>query len=299
VRARADAARAELTPAPAPASAGPVAFTVKVDRLETLDAFTPEDFEDAGDVIVDLGRLPLRELTERIDALAARAGRERLRLALPLIVRGWEERALRARIDALRAAGWRRWEVTGPASWALLGVSPGDVAGLDLSSDWSLYAVNRAAARQLRDMGVGRVTLSTEDVRTNLAPLLAELGPTAAVVVYEDSPLFISESCPYANLAGGCPGPAKCTFESMELTSSHGGKALVVNDRCRSYTLNDVPYDLSPHLAALRDAAARSLRVHLLHRAYPPERAREIWRALRRGEALRAGHSGSFARDGW
>ena len=69
--------------------------------------------------------------------------------------------------------------------------------------------MNRAAARQLADMGVGRVTLSTEDVRANLAALLGRLGPAAAVVVYEDSPLFISESCPYANLAGGCPGPGR------------------------------------------------------------------------------------------
>jgi putative protease len=276
-----------------------VGFTVKVDRLETLDAFEREDFEGADDVIVDLGLLPLDGLPERLDALATRAGRERLRLGLPLVVRGWEERALRSRVQALRAAGYRRWEVTGASSWALLGLVPGDAGGLDLSSDWSLYAVNRAAAWQLRDMGVGRVTLSTEDVRANLGALLGRLGPAAAVVVYEDSPLFISESCPYANLAGGCPGPAACTFESMELTSSHGGKALVVNERCRSFTLNDVPYNLSARLAALREDGARHLRVHFVHRRYAPERAREIWRALRRGDAIRPGHTGSFDRDGW
>jgi hypothetical protein len=119
------------------------------------------------------------------------------------------------------------------------------------------------------------------------------------VVVYEDSPLFVSESCPYANLAGGCPGPADCAFESMELTSSHGGKALVVNERCRSFTLNEAPFNLSPRLAALRAAGARSFRAHFLHRPYPPERAREIWRALRRQEVVRPGHTGSFDREGW
>jgi putative protease len=299
VRARTAAARAELAPRPAPGPAEPAAFTVKVDRIETLDAFARGDFEGADDVIVDLGRLPLRGLAERLDALAARAGRERLRLGLPLIVRGWEERALRGRVEALRAAGYRRWELTGPASWALLGLGPGDADGLDLTSDWSLYAVNRAAAQQLQDMGVARVTLSTEDVRANLGALLGQLGAAASVVVYEDSPLFVSESCPYANLAGGCPGPADCTFERMELTSSHGGKALVVNERCRSVTLNDEPYNLSPRLAALRQAGARSFRVHFVHRPYAPEQARDVWRALRRGEVIRPGHLGSFDRDGW
>jgi putative protease len=301
VRARAESARAELAaPGPAaPGDAGPVGLAVKVDRLETLDAFEAEDFASADDVIVDLGLLPLAGLAGRLDALAARAGRERLRLGLPLVVRGWEEKALRARVAALRTAGWRRWEVTGPASWALLGIGAGDAGGLDLTSDWSLYVVNRAAARQLAEMGVGRVTLSTEDVRANVDALLGRLGTGAAVVVYEDSPLFVSESCPYANLAGGCPGPARCTFERMELTSSHGGKALVVNERCRSFTLNDVPYNLSPRLAALREAGARHLRVHFLHRPYAPAEARDLWRALRRGDAVRPGHTGSFDRDGW
>ena len=306
-RARGEAARAELAAPPQPVKDGPVGFTVKVDRLETLDAFEGEDFDGAGDVVVDLGLLPLRGLAERLDALAARVGRERLRLGLPLIVRGWEERALAARVEALLAAGHRRWELTGPASWALLGLRPGDpgapasgsTAGLDLTSDWSLYAVNRAAARQLQAMGVGRVTLSTEDVRANATALLGRLGPAASVVVYEDSPLFISESCPYANLAGGCPGPADCTFEQLELTSSHGGKALVVNERCRSFTLNEVPYNLSPRLAALREAGARSFRVHFVHRPYAPERALAIWRALRRGEVVQPGHTGSFDREGW
>jgi putative protease len=299
VRARTAAARAELSATPVAAPAEALGFTVKVDRLETLDAFEPQDFDGTDDVILDLGLLPLRGLEEGLDALAGRAGRERLRLGLPLIVRSWEEKALRGRIEALRAAGYRRWELTGPASWTLLGLSPSDPGGLDLTSDWSLYAVNRAAARQLRDMGVGRVTLSTEDARDNAAALLGQLGPAASVVVFEDSPLFVSESCPYGTLAGACPGPADCAFEGMELVSSHGGRVTVVNERCRSFTLDEIPYNLTPHLGALRAAGARSLRVHFLHRRYAPARALEIWRAVRRGEVVRPGRTGNFERDGW
>ena len=180
-----------------------------------------------------------------------------------------------------------------------LGVTASDTRGLDLSADWTLYVVNRASALQLAEMGVGRFTLSPEDLRANLAALLQRLSGAASVVVYEDTPLFISESCPYATLAGACPGPASCTFASMELTSAHGGKALVVNDRCRSWTLDAVPFNLSPHLAALRAAGARSFRVHFLHRPWEPARAREIWRALRRGEEVRPGHPGNFLRERW
>ena len=298
--ARVAAAKAELRTELEPPGGDLAAWTVKVDRLETLDGFEAQDFEALEEVVLDLGQEPVRGLAERIEALARRAGgHDRVRLGLPLIVRGWDEKALRARIDALRAAGHVRWELTSVASWALLGLAPGDAGGLDLTSDSSLHAVNRGAARQLREMGVRRVTLSTEDCRSNLAALLGQLGPAASVVVYEDSPLFVSESCPYANLRGGCPGPAGCSFQEMELTSSHGGGVLVVNRRCRSVTVGAEPFNLSPRLAALRRAGARSLRVHFVHRAYPPGRARDVFRALRRGEVVVPGHTGSFDRDGW
>jgi U32 family peptidase len=298
--ARVAEARRELLPAAAPAPGARLGWTVKVDRVATLDAFEAEDFADLDDAVVDLGREPGKGLVERLEELAARAGgRGRVRLGLPLVVRSWEEKGLRSRVAALREAGFDRWELTNAASWALLGVTAGDPGGLDLTSDWSLYAVNRGAARQLLDMGVRRVTLSTEDVRENLLALLRQLGAAASVIVYEDSPLFVSESCPYANLAGGCPGPGDCTFSELELTSSHGGTVLVVNERCRSVTLGAEPYNLSPRLRVLTEAGARSLRVHLLHRPYEPSRARELWRALRRLEVVRPGHTGSFDRPGW
>jgi putative protease len=301
--ARVEAARAELrsaTPPAAPGGAERLAWILKTDRLATLDAFEDADLEAAEELIIDLGREPVRGLAERLLALAARAGgRERIRLALPMIVRSWDEKALRARVEVLRAAGFARWELGNIASWALLGLAPDRADGLDLSADWPLYAVNRAAARALRAMGVSRVTLSPEDARANLAALLAALGPAAAVVVYEDTPLFVSESCPYANLRGECPGPAACAFEELELTDSHGGGVRVVNDRCRSFTLRDRPFNLSPRLAALRQMGARALRVHFLHRPYGSEEARGIWRALRRGELVRPGHTASFDREGW
>jgi hypothetical protein len=85
-----------------------------------------------------------------------------------------------------------------------------------------VYVLNRLAARQLLDMGVSRFTRSPEDGLENIRPLLAEFGERAVLVVYQDTPLFLAESCAYANLIGGCPGKANCRFESMELASSHG-----------------------------------------------------------------------------
>jgi hypothetical protein len=234
----------------------------------------------------------------RLEALGERAGgRGRIRPGLPLIVRAWEERALRARVAALREAGFDRWELTNVASWALLGIAADRTGGLDLTADSALHTVNHAAARQLLDMGVRRVTLSTEDSRRNLEALLGQLGPAASVVVFEDSPLFLSESCSYATLRGGCPGPALCDFETMELSSSHGGGMQVLNERCRSVTVG--PTTSRRTWPRWSPPAPVRCGCTSMHREYDAEEARAIWRAFRRSPVVRDGHSVSFARGAW
>src|SRR5262249_58608771 len=113
------------------------------------------------------------------------------------------------KIDHLRAAGWTKWEAANLSAWSHLGGGE-----LDLATDWSVYVINRLAALQLLDMGVRRFCLSPEDGLANLRSLLAEFAERAVVIVYQDTPQFLAESCAYANLIGGCPGKAHCKFSS-------------------------------------------------------------------------------------
>ena len=83
-------------------------------------------------------------------------------------------------------------------------------------------------------MGATRFALSPEDGFANWRPLLAEFGPRAVLIVYQDTPLFLAESCAYANLIGGCPGKANCRFESMEMVSSHGEQVTALDYHCRT-----------------------------------------------------------------
>src|SRR5206468_1548624 len=126
-------------------------------------------------------------------------GRERVRLALPALTRAWEDNGLRHKVTTLRERGWAKWEAANLSAWGYLGLDPArpDTGGLDLSTDWSVYVLNRLAAAQLLDMGVSRFTLSPEDGLGNLRPLLAEFGPRAVLVVYQDTPQFLAESCAY------------------------------------------------------------------------------------------------------
>ncbi len=286
----------ELLPALPEPARQPFRWSLKVDRLDYLRAFIEDDWRDIDEVILDIARDHPADLGQPLDHLAERLGRERIRLALPAITRKWEERGLRHKIDKLRSAGWRRWEAANLSAWTYLGLVPGQVGELDLATDWSIYAINRLAARQLLALGVTRFALSPEDGLSNLRPMFAEFGPRAVLIVYQDTPMFIAESCAYANLIGGCPGKANCKFESMEMVSSHGEKVTALDYHCRTIVLNQGPFCLSPRLRELQRAGAVSLRADFIYRRYDPAVVVQRWRAVRAGKIIPGGHAANFDR---
>jgi putative protease len=273
-------------------------WSLKVDRIGFLDALEDADLAGVEEVLIDIARDHPTLLAERLEHWAQRLGRDRLRLALPALTRSWEDKGLRHKIRSLRDRGWARWEAANLSAWDYLGLDPARPVPpeLDLSTDWSVYVLNRLAAAQLLALGVRRFTLSPEDGLGNLRPLLAEFGPRAVLVVYQDTPQFLAESCAYANLIGGCPGKANCQFESMEMVSSHGEKVTALDYHCRTIVLNQGPFCLSTRLQDLQNAGALSLRADFLYRKYAPEEVRRLWRLIRAGRPVPGGHAANFDR---
>src|SRR5262249_41944583 len=142
-------------------------------------------------------------LREKLAALAERIGRDRIRLALPPLTRAWEEKGLLHKIHDFQSAGWRRWEAANLSAWHYLGVDPNQpTEAIDLATDWPIYVINRLAAQQVLDMGATRFALSPEDGFANARSLWNEFGSRAVLIVYQDTPQFLAESCAYANLIG-------------------------------------------------------------------------------------------------
>jgi hypothetical protein len=278
--------------------ATPFQWSLKIDRIAHVDAFEPGDWDGVDDLIVDIARDHPTRLNEKLGQWAAMIGREHIRLALPALTRKWEEKGLVQKIEKLRAAGWQRWEVANLSGWSLLGLDPLKPAddNFDLATDWSVYVINRAAALQLAAMGVSRFALSPEDGLANARSLLAEFGPKAVLIVYQDTPLFLAESCAYANLIGGCPGKANCRFEQMEMVSSEGERVTALDYHCRTIVLNQGPFCLSPRLKELAPARAQSLRADFVYRHYEPAEVRERWRLVRAGRPVPGGHAANFDR---
>jgi putative protease len=272
-------------------------WSIKIDRMSFLDAFEAEDWNNVDEVVIDVTRDHPATLREKLDQLAETIGRDRIRLALPALTRKWEEKGLLSKIDTLRAAGWKKWEAANLSAWHYLGIDPNEVnSDLDLATDWSIYVINRLAAKQVIEMGATRFALSPEDGLANWRPLLKEFGEQAVLIVHQDTPQFLAESCAYANLIGGCPGKANCSFESMEMESSHGEKVLALDYHCRTIVLDQGPFCLSTRLKDLAKAGASRLRADFIYRPYAAESVRDRWRLVRAGKPVPAGHEANCDR---
>ncbi len=270
-------------------------WSIKIDQIGFVDAFEPADWLGVDELIVDIARDHPTLLVEKLEQLATTIGRERIRLALPALTRKWEDNGIRHKIERLRAAGWTKWEAANLSAWSFLGIDPTTPSTtLDIATDWSVYVINRMAARQLLHMGVSRFALSPEDGLENVTTLLAEFGSRAVLIVHQDTPLFVAESCAYANLIGGCPGKANCKFESMEMESSHGERVTALDYHCRTIVLNQGAFCLSPRLGELAARGAMALRADFIYRNYAPDVVRQRWRLVRAGKAIPGGHSANF-----
>ena len=151
-----------------------------------------------------------------------------VRLALPVFTGEAVFAALRTRVKQLVRRGFRRWEAADLATLRLLrqcGVE-------DIAADWSLYAFNRAAVRQLGELGVSRFVCSPENHAENLVDLMRREGfPRPECLVYQTTPLFISLTRPCTPDPSRLTGLKGDTFAAYE----RGGLWITVRPEPRRF----------------------------------------------------------------
>ena len=191
------------------AAARPSRVCGRVAALTTLkqrlDQPLPADAARFDEIVLSIGHLSGRAAES---ALAPFAGLP-VRLALPVFTHERDVPALRTTIKHLLRAGYTRWEASDLATLHLLrqaGVS-------DVSSDWTLYAFNRAAIAELADLGVVRAVASPENSQENLA-FLANSPLPFEFLEQQSTPLFISLTPPSTGGSRSCA--------TVHLTSLNG-----------------------------------------------------------------------------
>lgn len=270
----------EWRPASADGEARP-GWILKVDRPFALNLFTERDLESVCEVVLDVGRMEDSSLQEGVEFLARRVGRERLRLALPVLQRNDGRHKWAKALRPLFVQGYRKWQVANLGALpclAKVSVTPGNTS---ISADWPLYVNNTAAARfLLEEMGLQRVTLAPDEEEENLLELAGRLGAAAEIPIFQDTPLAISAVCANASLKGRCPGQETCDFTELTLENRVGERLLAVNDHCHSVFLREKPMDRSALLPKLLARGARFLRADFCWRDWSPRAIRETWEGL-------------------
>lgn len=166
--------------------------------------------ESFDELVILLEHEPYNTLKPSLDGWNAACGEMQLTLALPLVSREAERHVLSRSVQQLIGDGFKRWECADLAGWHLLkeaGVTP-------FSADWSLYASNRLAVSELRSLGLSSFVLSPECDLANMCAL-AESALPAELLVYQQVPLFISETQP-------CVEGGLSSDEATSLTDRRG-----------------------------------------------------------------------------
>lgn len=236
-------------------------YLMKTDDIALLQALEPEDRARLSEIVFEFGA---------DTDLADFDGFElsKLRWALPTVARAWEMAGLKKKIDEILAAGMHKFEIGNFWGLGVLKKKPADIA-----FDWPIYIANASAARAALELGTCSVfTVSPETPEPDA--LFKGFPMQATAVIYQDVPLFISETCPYAALAAQCEN---CGGNREEMMMSRYGTFISVMKNCRHFLLNERPRLRKKEAA---NAGAKRMRIDFMHRRVPAEERIRILRKL-------------------
>lgn len=269
-------------------------FILRVDKLEQLSwAIEMATQKQMGIDFLMRPTISTPDWQKIVEALRGFDGV--VRLVLPLVLRKWDLRLIRRRLEALLDYPFQ-WVLSNPGHLPLL--KQQREAGKLIHSDFSIYHLNTWACNTLLEMGItGRLTLSLEDDFHNITALLkANQAPRFEAIAYTDTPLFIAEACSLAALYGGCPGTKTCGHETLHIENEHGDHFEVRHDRCRSTVIGKKALSWSGRLWKLRDLGVKTFRLDFTVRNYTRQEMEDIVSSVVMDQALAHTHSENFER---
>jgi len=293
---------------PIPAAAGPVAYAAKSDRIETLrQAVTYAERNPAfrlNELVFEPKRAFLDDLSpaalaHELAGLAKSSGLP-LRLALPTVIRAWDEPLLKRWFLAALDLGITRIEIGNIGALELLREWGIDISVLDIASDFTLYALNSVATRFWQSQGIKQVCLSIEDDYANLRAHLSQLSSAelamVQVILYKDTPLFIAEACSLTALHGGCPTAKVCGYRTLVVENPKGERFHVAHESCKSIVYGDQAFSWTAHQAELAALGVQRFRLDFLTRRYDEESLDRVLRAATKRTKVATTHAANFDR---
>lgn len=268
-----------------------VRLSLKIDRLEYLDYVPIEDIKKIYIMLTGKTSIHLQKDNDIAGLLLKR--KDKIVFSLPAIMRdignGIETYDyFKKAVQKLRAKGFGQFQISNPGAMGLF-----DGEDVILYADSALYTLNPLSKIKLQELGFHRSTLSPEDGKENLQMLFSE---NADLIIYQDVPLFTSETCVWANMKGVCPGVARCNVDRMGLENEHGDRFTAVNEACRTVVIGESTFSIIHHVQTLLEAGQRDFRIDLCYKEYTPEMIHSIFSGIQNRESMKDSTIGNFER---
>jgi hypothetical protein len=172
---------------------------------------------------------------------------ERLRIALPVALRQGNVDTMAATVGALLDKGFRTFECADLTSWQLLQDWSPHCDALDITADWTWYAINPDGERRQEACGLTGCVTGPEANLPNLQDLASPLPKEVLIMQY--APLFIAYTRPHAR--------------TNRLFTRDGKRLRVAQLGSLWSTFDERPWSAENHIRALLQAGFGAFRVDL------------------------------------
>jgi putative protease len=275
-------------------------YTLKIDRVEYLPWIQRliKDGARVTEVIFEPKKMFLPDVKpesflSKLNEFKSATGLN-IRLAVPTVVRAWDEPVLKVWFKAALDAGVHAFEVGNPGAIGLL--KEWGMPLTDLSADFTIYGMNREAIKHWQGEGIKEIALSIEDDAEDIGSLLEHwpAGIKPQAILYKDTPLFVAEACSLTALHNGCPSSKVCGYRTLEVENSKGERFFVAHEGCKSIVYGKDAYAISGERRRLMDFGVESFRIDFLTRDYDEQALSGIVMAASRDEKIPGTHTANF-----
>ncbi|MBM4054020.1 MAG: U32 family peptidase [Planctomycetes bacterium] len=264
-----------------------VILSLKTDNLHYLNSVPLEEIYR---VYI---ALPLSETDKQLFDVVIKY-RDKIVFSLPFIMRdndieGVAYSSINQNVSNLINLGFRKFQI---ANLGALSFFEGK--DVQLFADYPLYCVNPLSILALRMLGISKYTHSPEDDFENIK---AFINADTDTIIYQDTPLFISESCIWANMKNKCPGTNKCNFKQITVENEFKDRFIAFNKGCKTVVVNEKPFSLIHLCSGLQHNGQQNFRIDLCYKDYSSATIRDLFTKIKNKIPVHNSTTGNFKRQ--
>ena len=266
-----------------------IRLSLKVDKLHYLNHIPLKRFSRIYIVLAEETVLQLKNNNEAIIS----GIKDRVVFSLPAIMRDVDNGYMtygyvKQTVQDLILQGFRQFQISNLGALELF-----EGEEVMVYADYPLYCLNPLSAMKLADLGFCRHTHSPEDDKENLGRLFSR---NADLIVYQDVPLFTSETCVWANMKNACPGRSRCGFKQVLLKNEHGDRFVALDEACKTVVIGERPFSITHLIPRLIDAGQKVFRVDFCYRDYTPEMINGVLSSIQNQGRIKNSIVGNYER---